>query len=58
MAKTDSHKTYSYSQDYILMTAFVQEVGSLKLKKDRSNEIAIVQEYLEQRVKEIKDRWK
>jgi len=58
MAKTDPHKTYSYSQDYILMTAFVQEVGSLKVKKDRSNEMAIVQEYLEQRVKEIKDRWK
>ena len=58
MAKTDPHKTHSYSQDYILMTAFVQEVGSLKTKKDRSNEMAIVQEYLEQRVKEIKDRWK
>ena len=58
MAKTDPHKTHSYSQDYILMTAFVQEVGSLKVKKDRSNEMTIVQQYLEQRVKEIKDRWK
>lgn len=58
MEKTNPHKNYSYSQDYILMTAFIQEVGSLKLKKDRNNEIAIVQEYLEQRVKEIKTRWK
>jgi hypothetical protein len=40
------------------MTAFVQEIGTLKIKKDRSNEMAIVQEYLEQRVKEIKTRWK
>jgi hypothetical protein len=58
MEKTNPHENYSYSQDYILMTAFIQEVGSLKLKKDRNNEIAIVQEYLEQRVKEIKTRWK
>jgi len=58
MEKTDSHKNYSYSHDYILMTAFVQEIGTLKIKKDRSNEMAIVQEYLEQRVKEIKTRWK
>jgi len=58
MAKTDSNKNHCYSQDYNKMIAFIQEVGSLKLKKDRSNEIAIVQEYLEQRVKEIKDRWK
>jgi len=58
MVKTDSTKNHCYSQDYNTMVAFIQEVGSLKLKKDRSNEIAIVQEYLEQRVKEIKDRWK
>jgi len=58
MAKTDPHKTHSYSQDYNMMIAFTHEVGSLKTKKDRSNEMAIVQEYLEQRVKEIKERWK
>ena len=58
MEKVDPHKHHSYSHDYILMTAFVQEVGSLKLRKDRSNEVMIIQEYLEQRVKEIKDRWK
>lgn len=58
MEKTNSHQNYSYSHDYILMTAFVQEIGTLKIKKDRSNEMAIVQEYLEQRVKEIKTRWK
>jgi len=58
MEKIDSRKNYSYSQDYNTMVAFIQEVGSLKLKKDRNNEIAIVEQYLEQRVKEIKDRWK
>ena len=56
--KPDPHKNHSYSQDYILMTAFVQEVSSLKLREDRSNEVVIIQEYLEHRVKEIKDRWK
>ena len=58
MAKTDPHKNHSYSQDYNMMIAFIHEVGSLKLKKDRNNEMAIVEQYLEQRVREIKDRWK
>jgi len=58
MAKTDPHKTHSYSQDYNMMIAFTHEVGSLKLKKERGLETVIIQEYLEQRVKEIKDRWK
>jgi hypothetical protein len=58
MAKTDPHKTHHYSHDYIIMTAFVQELGSIKLRKDHSNEMVIIQEYLENRVKEIKNRWK
>jgi hypothetical protein len=58
MAKTDPHKTHSYSHDYNLMVAFIHEVSRLKIKTDRNNEMAIVEQYLEQRVREIKDRWK
>lgn len=58
MEKTKSDSKYSYSHDYILMTAFTQELGTIKIKTDRNNEMVIVEEYLAKRIKEIKDRWK
>ena len=59
MEKIDPHKTHSYSHDWMLMTAFVDEINNtLKLKKQRDNEISVVESYLENRVKEIKERWK
>ena len=58
MEKTDPHKHYSYSQDYILMTAFTQEINSLTIRKNNDNITPIVEEYLRGRVKEIKERWK
>ena len=58
MEKTDPHKSYSYSQDYILMTAFQSEVNSLTCRKSNDNITPVVEEYLRGRIKEIKERWK
>lgn len=58
MAKTDPHKTHSYSQDYNTMIAFQHEINSLTVRKNNDNITPIVEEYLRGRVKEIKDRWK
>jgi len=58
MAKTDSHKKHSYSQDYILMTALQSELMSLPLRRKNDNITPIIEEYLRDRVKELKDRWK
>jgi hypothetical protein len=58
MSKTDPHKNYSYSQDYILMTAFQTEINILTVCKNNDNITPIVKEYLKDRVKEIKERWK
>jgi len=58
MAKTDPHKKHSYSQDYILMTAFQTEISHLTLRKNNDNITPIVEEYLRNRLKELKDRWK
>jgi len=58
MAKIDPHKTHSYSQDFILMTAFQSEINSLTVRKKNDNISPIIEEYLRDRVKEIKDRWK
>ena len=58
MEKIDPHKNYSYSQDYLIMTAFQNEINSLTVRKNNDNITPIVEEYLRGRVKEIKDRWK
>jgi hypothetical protein len=58
MAKTDPHKNHSYSHDYILITALQSELMSLPLRKKNDNITPIIEEYLRDRVKELKDRWK
>ena len=58
MEKNKNHVEHSYSQDYILVTAFQQEIGHLTVSEKRDNIEPIVEEYLRNRVKEIKARWK
>jgi hypothetical protein len=59
MEKTDPHKTHSYSHDWMLMTAFDFELRNhLTVKYGNSNEKVIIEQYLQDRVKEIKERWK
>ncbi len=58
MEKTKNNSQYSYSHDYVLVTAFTQELSSIRIKTDLNNEMVIVEEYLSKRIKEIKDRWK
>ena len=59
MEKIDPHKTHSYSHDYMLMTAFDFELRNhIAVNCERTNEIAIIESYLQERVNELKDRWK
>lgn len=59
MEKTDPHKTHSYSHDYMLMTAFDFELRNhIAVNCERTNEISIIESYLQDRVKEMKERWK
>ena len=59
MEKTDPHKTHSYSHDYMLMTAFDFELrNNLALNPKYDNVREIVEDYMNERVKEIRDRWK
>ena len=59
MEKINPHKTHSYSHDWMLMTAFDFELRNhLAVKCEKTNEVAIIEQYLQDRVKEIKDRWK
>lgn len=59
MEKTDPHKTHSYSHDQLLITAFGHEIrNTIRLQSDRSNELVIIETYLQKRIDEIKERWK
>lgn len=59
MEKTDPHKTHSYSHDNMLMTAFDFELRNhIAVKCEKTNEMAIIESYLQDRVNEIKERWK
>lgn len=59
MDDANPHLKYNYSHDQLLMTAFSYEIRNrLSLDPKYDNVKEIVQEYLQERVDEIKDRWK
>lgn len=58
MEKSDPHKTHSYSQDWMIMTALDYEIRNRIKLSEQTNELSIIKQYMENRVKEIKERWK
>lgn len=58
MEKIDPHKTHSYSHDQLLMTAFGYEIRNVIRLSDSSNELVMIEAYLQKRIDEIKERWK
>lgn len=59
MEKIDSNKTHSYSHDQLLISAFGHEIrNTIRLVDDTTNELAVVEAYLQKRIDEIKERWK
>lgn len=59
MEKSNPHKTHSYSHDQMLLSAFGYELrNTIALSNDHSNELTIIETYLQKRIDEIKERWK
>ena len=58
MEKIDPHRTHSYSYDQLLKSAFEIELSTLKISSNRDNEKGLIENYLKERVNEIKERWK
>lgn len=58
MEKPNPHLTHNYSHDYLVMQALDYEIRNTINLSEQTNETAIIREYMEKRVKEIKDRWK
>lgn len=59
MENTDPHIKHHYSLDQMVLSAFGHELrNTLALEKHNHPHNQEVREYLEERIKEIKDRWK
>ena len=58
MEKTDPHKKHSYSQEFNIMIALGQELNHLRTNSKYDNVREVVEEYMKDRISEIKERWK
>ena len=59
MENVDPHKKHHYSMDQIILQAFSYETRSvLPFDKKNDNIRVIVERYMNDRVKEITNRWK
>ena len=58
MEKTDPHKKYNYSQEFNTMIALGQELNHLRMNSKYDNVREVVEEYMKDRISEIKERWK
>lgn len=59
MEKADPHKSYHYSHEQVLITAFDYEIrNNLALNPKYDNVRDIVESYLKDRIAEMKEHWK
>jgi len=58
MSNTSPKSKHSYSSDWNLIVALQHELNHLPLDKKHDNIKPAVEEYLRNRLKELKDRWK
>lgn len=58
MEKPDPHKTHHYSHEQIILTAYTLDLHNVKTNPKYDNVREILENFMMDRVKEIKDRWK
>jgi hypothetical protein len=58
MEKTNPHKTHHYSHEQIILTAYTLDLHNVKTNPKYDNIREILESYMTERVKEIKERWK
>lgn len=58
MEKTDPHRTHHYSHEQIIMTAYTLDLQHVRMNPKYDNIREILESYMSERVKEIKERWK
>ena len=58
MEKTDPHITHNYSHEQLIKTAYVWEIYHVRKNPKYDNVREIIEQYMQERVKEITERWK
>lgn len=58
MAETDPHKTHNYSHEQIIKFAYTLETTHVRLNPKYDNVREILEQFMQERVKEITERWK
>jgi hypothetical protein len=56
--KPDPHITHNYSHEQIIKFAYVQEIYHVRNNPKYDNIREVVEQYMQDRVKEITERWK
>lgn len=56
--KPDPHMTHNYSHEQIIKFAYTQEIYHVKKNPKYDNVREIIEQYMQDRVKEITERWK
>jgi hypothetical protein len=56
--KTDPHMTHNYSHEQIIMLAYTLDIYHVRNNPKYDNVREILESFMQDRVKEIKDRWK
>lgn len=58
MAKTDPHKTHSYSHEQLILSAYNLELYNVRNNPKYDNVREILEQFMKDRIEEIKTRWK
>jgi hypothetical protein len=58
MEKVDPHMTHNYSHEQIIKFAYTLESAHVKLNPKYDNVREILEQFMQDRVKEITERWK
>ena len=56
--KTDPHMTHNYSHEQIIKFAHTLEIHHIRNNPKYDNVREIIEQYMQDRVKEITERWK
>jgi hypothetical protein len=58
MEKTNPHLTHNYSHEQIIKFAYTQEIFHVKNNPKYDNVREILEQFMQDRMKEITERWK
>jgi ferritin len=56
--KVDPHMTHNYSHEQLIKFSYIQELARLRSRYKDDHRFEILENFMQQRVKEITERWK